>query len=114
MLKLCYTWLRGKNVAMTSTLDGTKPPVRQRLTRELGGVPSPARVRVALMLVVFGFIALASVVAVKTPPWQSSDEPGHVRNIESLVSGHWYGMNRDCRPNPERASLLSCAGDEAQ
>jgi 4-amino-4-deoxy-L-arabinose transferase-like glycosyltransferase len=98
---------------MTSTLDVAKRPVRQRLTRQLGG-PSPARVRVALLLVVVGFIALASVVAVKTPPWQSSDEPEHVRNIESLVSGHWYGMNRDCRPNPARAGLLSCAGDEAQ
>ena len=54
----------------------------------------------ALTLVVFGFIVLSSVIAVKTPPWQSSDEPEHVRNIETLVSGHWYGMNLDCRPKP--------------
>ena len=101
-----------KNVTMTSTLDEVKHHVRQRLIGSLGA--SPARVRVALILVVFGFITLASVVAVKTPPWQSSDEPEHVRNIETLVSGHWYGMNGDCRPNPLRAGLLSCAGDEAQ
>ncbi len=99
---------------MTGGLDVAKLPVRQRLARELGGVHSPPRVRVALILVVFGFIALASVVAVKTPPWQSSDEPEHVRNIETLVGGNWYGMNRDCRPSPSRAGLLSCAGDEAQ
>ena len=100
------------DMTMTSTLDEAKHHVRHRLIGSLGA--SPARVRVALILVVFGFITLASVVAVKTPPWQSSDEPEHVRNIETLVSGHWYGMNGDCRPNLSRVGLLSCAGDEAQ
>jgi 4-amino-4-deoxy-L-arabinose transferase-like glycosyltransferase len=100
--------------AMANTLDVTRVPVRQRIARQLGGRRSPTGVRVALILVVFGFIVLSSVIAVKTPPWQSSDEPEHVRNIETLVSGHWYGMNLDCRPKPSQASLTSCAGDEAQ
>lgn len=65
------------------------------------------------MLIVLGFVALASVVVYKTPSWQSSDEPEHVRNIETLVGGHWYGMDLDCRPPPATANLLSCNGDEA-
>ena len=79
----------------------------------LGGRPSSPHVRFALILIVLGFIVLASVVAYETPSWQSSDEPEHVLNIETLVSGHWYRMNMDCRPPPPPTSLLSCSGDEA-
>ena len=79
----------------------------------MGGRPSSPHVRFALILIVLGFIALASVVAYETPSWQSSDEPEHVLNIETLVSGHWYRMNMDCRPPPPPTSLLSCSGDEA-
>ena len=28
------------------------------------------------------------------PAYESADEPGHVENIESLVSGHWYEIPR--------------------
>lgn len=85
-----------------------------RITAPLGGRTSPRQVRFALLLIVLGFIALASVVAYETPSWQSSDEPEHVRNIETLVGGHWYGMDLDCRPPPSTANLQSCNGDEAQ
>jgi hypothetical protein len=44
----------------------------------------------ALLAVGLVFVALASVVAVKTPAWESSDEPDHAQNVETLVAGHWY------------------------
>jgi 4-amino-4-deoxy-L-arabinose transferase-like glycosyltransferase len=54
------------------------------------------------------FVLLGTVIAVKTPAYESADEPGHVENIESLVAGHWYGMNSKC----EYANSY-CTGTEA-
>jgi 4-amino-4-deoxy-L-arabinose transferase-like glycosyltransferase len=65
----------------------------------------------ALSLVVIVFFGLASVIAIKTPAWESADEPDHVDNIESLVGGHWYGIDTQCKylsTNP------LCQNDEAQ
>ncbi len=68
---------------------------------------------VALAAVMIIFVILGIGIAVKTPAYESSDEPGHVRDIETLVSGHWYGMSSTCQPS--LANLLSsCSGDEAQ
>ena len=63
----------------------------------------------ALVGVLTTFLVLGMVIAIKTPAYESSDEPSHVQNIETLVSGHWYGMNSKCR-------LLDrfCSGDEPQ
>ena len=88
-------------------------PAKGWLARVLGSGPSPKPVRVSLLLIVLGFVAIATFVAVKTPSWEAADEPGHVLNIETLVSGHWYGINLNCRPNPQE-SILLCNGDEAQ
>jgi 4-amino-4-deoxy-L-arabinose transferase-like glycosyltransferase len=52
------------------------------------------------------FVVLGVLIAVETPAYESSDEPGHVENIESLVSGHWYGMQANCES--------PCSGNEAQ
>jgi 4-amino-4-deoxy-L-arabinose transferase-like glycosyltransferase len=41
------------------------------------------------------FVTLATTVAVATPAFESSDEPSHYLNIQTLVAGHWYQM----RPN---------------
>jgi Dolichyl-phosphate-mannose-protein mannosyltransferase len=60
---------------------------RQRVFRGLVGP------KVALGVIIGIFIALSTVVAFKTPAWESNDEPDHVQNIETLVSGHWYGMH---------------------
>jgi hypothetical protein len=98
---------------MTSALDVSRPPVRQRLANTLGGGPSPARVRVALLVIVLAFVALGSVIAIKTPAWESSDEPGHVLNIETLARGHWYGIDLNCPATPQ-TTILSCNGDEPQ
>ena len=46
-----------------------------------------------MVAVIAIFILLASVIAFKTPAWESNDEPDHVQNIETLVGGHWYGMH---------------------
>ena len=48
--------------------------------------------KVGLVAVIAAFILLSSVIAFATPAWESNDEPDHVRNIETLVAGHWYGM----------------------
>jgi 4-amino-4-deoxy-L-arabinose transferase-like glycosyltransferase len=69
---------------------------------------------VALLVIVLGYVAFASFVAIKTPAWESSDEPGHVSNIEALVGGHWYGIDLSCRPTNAQTAILSCNGDEAQ
>jgi hypothetical protein len=87
-------------------------PVRQGTKDRSSRPSSPTAVRVALLIVLFGFVTLASIVAFKTPAWEAPDEPGHIQNIETLVSGHWYGFNPGCRPNPEE-TILSCSGDEA-
>ena len=68
---------------------------------------------VPLLAIVLLFVALASFVTIKTPAWEAPDEPGHIANIESLVSGHWYGFNADCHPTGAE-EILSCTGDEAQ
>ena len=57
---------------------------------------SPRQVWVALGFVILVFVALASIIAIRTPAWESADEPDHVYNIETLASGHWYGINTHC------------------
>jgi hypothetical protein len=59
---------------------------------------------IGLIVIVAIFAALASIIAVKTPAWESADEPGHVQNIETLVQGHWYRIDSRCD---------ACAGNEA-
>jgi Dolichyl-phosphate-mannose-protein mannosyltransferase len=88
------------------------------------------RTKLVLAGVIVAFVILASVVAIKTPAYESGDEPSHVQNIETLVSGHWYGMNSQChlqlhisglragphgvlRPSgPTSATLVHCSGFE--
>jgi hypothetical protein len=65
--------------------------------------------RFALIGVILAFIALGTVIAIKTPAYESADEPSHVQNIETLAAGHWYGMNSKCRH-----SDAFCTGDEPQ
>jgi 4-amino-4-deoxy-L-arabinose transferase-like glycosyltransferase len=64
-----------------------------------------------LGLVLIIFVVLSSVIAIRTPAWESADEPDHVANIESIVAGDWYGMNAQCdHPN----TISSCRDGEAQ
>jgi hypothetical protein len=63
----------------------------------MGGKPRrpacPPQVWLGLGFVLIVFVVLAATIAVKTPAWESNDEPDHVQNIETLVAGHWYGMH---------------------
>ena len=55
----------------------------------------------------------ARVIALKTPAYESADEPDHVQNIETLVSGRWYSMDAFCG-RFDGIELHYCSGDEAQ
>lgn len=93
---------------MVITPQAAKDARKVAATSERTGNPWPT---VALASVMIVFVFLGIVIAVKTPAYESSDEPGHVQNIETLVSGHWYGMSSTCKGS---AGLFSCSGDEAQ
>ncbi len=69
------------------------------------------RTRIALAVVIGVFVLLSGTVALATPAYESADETSHVQNIETLVSGHWYGMQSDCH----RAGhvFVHCTGLEA-
>ena len=47
-----------------------------------------------LGVVVVLFVALATTVALATPPWEANDEPDHVTNVKTIASGSLY------RPEP--------------
>ena len=98
---------------MTTTPEATAAPLWRRLTDRLGDSPSTRRVRIALLMIVLGYMALGTVIAIETPAWESSDEPGHVLNIETIVSGHWYQIDLNCPATPQ-TTILSCNGDEPQ
>jgi len=71
---------------------------------------------VALIVVVLVFVAFAAAVAINTQPWQGADEPGHFENIETLVSGHWYGFDPNCRTSSTTGvqdAFLACTGLES-
>lgn len=61
------------------------------------------------VIVVYAF--MATVISLNTPAWEASDEPAHVQNIETLVSGHWYGMNSACHETLH--GFKDCSSTEA-
>ena len=72
------------------------------------------RAKMVLAGVIVVFVALSTLIAFKTPAYESADEPGHVENIETLVSGHWYGMESSCQFTVQKPlGLFDCQGDEA-
>ena len=62
----------------------------------------------ALGAIILTFVALASFIAIRTPAYESADEPSHVQNIETMVGGRWYGMDSRCE-----ALNRYCSGTEA-
>lgn len=70
------------------------------------------RPRSALALVALLFVVLALLVAGLTPPWEANDEPDHVQNVETLVSGHLYRIERGSGAEPHQPPLyyLALAG----
>jgi hypothetical protein len=41
------------------------------------------------------FTLLSCTVLALTPPWEANDEPWHVQNTETILSGHWYRITHD-------------------
>jgi hypothetical protein len=80
--------------------------------------PTDRRPQLVLLALIALSTALAVVIAVKTPAWESADEPDHVENIETLVGGHWYTMSTDCLAFDKTAfgvqgKYAHCSGTEA-
>jgi 4-amino-4-deoxy-L-arabinose transferase-like glycosyltransferase len=79
------------------------------------GAPKRSRApQFVLLGVLLVFVALSTVIAVKTPAWEANDEEGHVQNIEALASGHWYAIPFQCHLTPKVGTLFNCAGPEPQ
>jgi hypothetical protein len=60
---------------------------------------------VALGAVLAGFVVLALLVAVLTPPWEAVDEPAHVQNVETLAGGHLYRITKGSGVEPHQPPL---------
>jgi len=110
---MCYSY-EVVQESRPATLDlavssdpGTMSPIRGEPSRP----GSPRQVWLALGLVVLVFVTLSSVIAIKVPAWEASDEPDHVDNIELMVAGHWYGINTHCGAF---STTPSCTNDELQ
>jgi 4-amino-4-deoxy-L-arabinose transferase-like glycosyltransferase len=67
------------------------------------------QVLLVLALVIVVYTVLASFIAIRTPPFEAADEFGHVDNVETLVSGHWYTIPPRCW-SPEHK--LICTSNE--
>ncbi len=70
---------------------------------------SPANV---LRFLLGGFAVGVFLLAALLPAWEANDEPDHVRNVQTLVSGRWYRIEKDAGFQPHQAPLyyLGLAG----
>jgi hypothetical protein len=59
-----------------------------------------------LAAVVALFVSACLAVAIPKPAWEAFDEPGHVLNVETLVRGRWYRIERDAGLEPHQPPLL--------
>ena len=110
----------GSSLRPASYLEPGAPPVANGTNtgaspEPFEGAPASSRrnARIALAAVLIGFVVMATVIAIKTPAYESADEPSHVRNIETLVAGHWYGMSSMCHFSLAHKVLVDCSGTEA-
>jgi len=77
---------------------------------DVQGSLTPRLATGALVGVLVVFVMLGTFVAFKTPAYEAADEPSHVQNIETLASGHWYGISTKCRLT--RHGLVDCTGGD--
>ncbi len=97
------------DAAQTAVTDRPTLPAHEPIgVGTTGGLRGP---RLALAAVLVVFVGLSSFIAIKTPAYESADEPSHVENIETMVSGHWYGMTSTCRFTFQ--GVVGCQGAEA-
>ena len=69
-------------------------------------ISSPQLVLAGVIIV---FNVLGTMIAFKPQAYESDDEPANVQSVETLVSGHWYGISSSCRHEPfdERAQAFA-------
>lgn len=53
------------------------------------------RPRIALVLILIGYVTAATLFAVVTPDWQNPDEPAHYNNIAYIAAGHGLPVLRE-------------------
>ena len=61
--------------------------------------------KAALVAIVLCSAFASVVIAWKTPAWESNDEPDHVRNVETLVRGRWYRIEKNAGYSPHQPPL---------
>lgn len=91
----------------------TVPNARPSSPRSARSSRAKRNATYALIGVLVVFTALATVISVKTPAFESADEPSHVQNIEALAAGKWYRMNSNCGLSTVQRRWIDCEGVEA-
>ena len=61
--------------------------------------------RIVFVVLVAAFALLSLAVAFLNPPWEAVDESSHVQNVETLVGGHWYRIERGAGLEPHQPPL---------
>jgi Dolichyl-phosphate-mannose-protein mannosyltransferase len=51
------------------------------------------------------FVLLTLALSALAPAWEANDEPDHFRNVQTLVSGHWYRMEPGAGYSAHQAPL---------
>lgn len=68
------------------------------------------RPRLALALILFGYVMAATLYAVITPAWQNPDEPAHYNNIAHIAAGNGLPVLREGDYDQEYLSALVSGG----
>jgi len=68
------------------------------------------RPRLALALILIGYVVAATLYAVITPAWQNPDEPAHYNNIAYIATGHGLPVLREGDYDQEYISALVSGG----
>ncbi len=68
------------------------------------------RPRLALALILIGYVVAATLYAVITPAWQNPDEPAHYNNIAYIATGHGLPVLRAGDYDQEYISALVSGG----
>ena len=68
------------------------------------------RPRLALALILIGYVVAATLYAVITPDWQNPDEPAHYNNVAYIATGHGLPVLREGDYDQEYINALVSGG----
>jgi hypothetical protein len=68
------------------------------------------RPRLAFIVILIGYVAVATLFAVTTPDWQNPDEPAHYNNIAYIATGHGLPVLREGDYDQEYLAALISGG----